>query len=286
MEEYTLLDTSEVTKKGLRKVMNKLSGMLMLYMLSQAVIMLILTIVMGIYIVVSSLASESATNIQDYIDYGGWIFLISFVLSMFVILLYRKKEIFTVDLKKKDKHMTPKEFLKIICFFMAASFVGSMLVYAIECIASSFGFTFSKIITDDVINLPGTMTIYVCLIGPILEEIVFRGAVLRMLEGYGKIFAIIISSLMFSLIHGNIGQSVNAFLLGLVMSYVTLEYSIKWSMLLHIINNYIFAYLLEGYMELSKAVLPQFIYYGMFISALGTAIALSIWKREKISEYI
>jgi membrane protease YdiL (CAAX protease family) len=79
--------------------------------------------------------------------------------------------------------------------------------------------------------------LYIALIGPILEEIVFRAGVMRQLEPYGKNFAIVMSAILFGLYHLILWQAVFAVLSGLVLGYAAMRYSLKWSIVLHIANN-------------------------------------------------
>ncbi|MDR2973658.1 MAG: CPBP family intramembrane metalloprotease [Propionibacteriaceae bacterium] len=81
------------------------------------------------------------------------------------------------------------------------------------------------------------MVAYVCLFGPIIEEVVFRGAILRHLAPFGANFAIVTQALLFSLYHMNWNQGVFTFFLGLVFGYVALRFSLKWSVALHVLNN-------------------------------------------------
>lgn len=61
----------------------------------------------------------------------------------------------------------------------------------------------------------------VCIIAPIIEEVIFRGIILNgMLKRYNPSTAIIISSLLFALIHGNLHQEINAFLLALIIGCI------------------------------------------------------------------
>lgn len=75
-------------------------------------------------------------------------------------------------------------------------------------------------------------------VGPLAEEVFSRGFLLSALAPYGKGFAIIVSSLFFSLGHTSLIKVASTFLLGLVLGYVTLKTgSIKTSFVLHAINN-------------------------------------------------
>jgi membrane protease YdiL (CAAX protease family) len=82
-----------------------------------------------------------------------------------------------------------------------------------------------------------SMIIYTCIIAPIAEEFIYRGAVLRGLEKYGKKFAILVSAMLFGLMHGNFYQVFMAIGVGIILGYLATEYSIKLTIILHIINN-------------------------------------------------
>jgi hypothetical protein len=65
----------------------------------------------------------------------------------------------------------------------------------------------------------------------------FRGAVMRALQPYGRSFAIVVSSLLFAVYHLNFFQLPFTFLAGLLLAYCAMHFSLKWSILLHILNN-------------------------------------------------
>ena len=78
---------------------------------------------------------------------------------------------------------------------------------------------------------------YAVVIGPFIEEVVFRGAIMRFLMPYGINFAIVTQALLFGLYHMNFWQSLFAFCVGLVLGYVAARFSLKWAVALHILNN-------------------------------------------------
>ena len=93
--------------------------------------------------------------------------------------------------------------------------------------------------TFDFSSLSGWLFLfYVCLIGPIFEEVLFRGAILRTLNRYNRYFAIIASALIFGLFHLYLEQGAHAFVLGLVLAYASLKTdSLMVPILLHIFHN-------------------------------------------------
>ena len=72
----------------------------------------------------------------------------------------------------------------------------------------------------------------------LLEEMVFRGYVLRTLRPYGDRTAILVSSLLFALMHGNVLQVPFAFIVGLVLGYVAVQTDNIWlAVVIHFGNN-------------------------------------------------
>lgn len=125
------------------------------------------------------------------------------------------------------------------------------LVLALSCQAFSRFYDFgvwettgrvvsSNLTSFGVVDTPLSLmsiAVYSCLWGPVVEEVAFRGVILTSLKRYGKIFAIVTSSLFFALLHGNLSQGVFTFGLGLVLGYAACEFSLIWSIGLHIFSN-------------------------------------------------
>ena len=83
----------------------------------------------------------------------------------------------------------------------------------------------------------GSMMLYAGLCGPICEELVFRGFILRRLQPLGTKLAIVVSAVLFACAHGNVIQTPFAFITGLLLGYIAVHYGIKWSIAAHIFNN-------------------------------------------------
>lgn len=82
--------------------------------------------------------------------------------------------------------------------------------------------------------------ICVSIYAPLFEEWLCRGMVLRgmLANGMKPVKAIIISALVFAIIHANPWQAIPAFLLGLLFGYVYYKTgSLKLTMLMHFANN-------------------------------------------------
>ena len=84
-----------------------------------------------------------------------------------------------------------------------------------------------------------TLLLYVSILTPIVEEVVFRGFVLDVAsEKYGDWFAIFISALLFALVHLEAISVINAFIGGLIYGYVRIRTGSLWpSIILHFLWN-------------------------------------------------
>lgn len=77
------------------------------------------------------------------------------------------------------------------------------------------------------------------LLPAILEEMIYRGYILRILSKYGNVFAVVVSSVLFALMHGNILQIPFAFIVGLTCGYIVIKTGRIWiSMMIHFLNNF------------------------------------------------
>ncbi|MGN0647228.1 MAG: lysostaphin resistance A-like protein [Oscillospiraceae bacterium] len=80
--------------------------------------------------------------------------------------------------------------------------------------------------------------LYACLIAPITEELVFRGVFLKNMSRVSQRFGIFTSALFFALAHQNIPQGVLAFLLGILLGYITIKHnSLVPAMIVHFVVN-------------------------------------------------
>ncbi len=81
----------------------------------------------------------------------------------------------------------------------------------------------------------------IVIIAPILEELIFRGMILRGLAGNYKVkTSILLSATLFSIIHLNLAQIPNAFFLGIIFAIIMIHTrNILYVIIYHAINNFI-----------------------------------------------
>lgn len=82
--------------------------------------------------------------------------------------------------------------------------------------------------------------IYIVLLAPIFEEILFRKLICDPIVKYGQGMAVIVSGLVFGLFHLNFNQFFYAFLLGCFLAFIYVKTgNIKYSIILHMMINFV-----------------------------------------------
>jgi len=141
---------------------------------------------------------------------------------------------------KKKKYFATKEKMNI------GSFIGCFALMAlITAIIGIISLVFKlKIESNDNSILPDYPTLYLnmtlfstIIIAPIIEEMIFRGVIMNDLKEYGYKTAIIINSVLFGLAHTEIEKVIITIFLGIIFSYVAYRYSLRYSILLHMVWN-------------------------------------------------
>lgn len=115
----------------------------------------------------------------------------------------------------------------------------------------------------------------------VIEEFALRGVVLGALKPFGKGFAVIISAVLFGLLHGNLEQIPFAFLVGLYLGFITVKTgSIVPAVVLHFYNNLssvVFSFITDG----ANATLSQFLYlFYLLIMLVFGVIGLFVLRKE------
>lgn len=104
------------------------------------------------------------------------------------------------------------------CLFMVAgSMVGNVVTSTIEALTGNPTETVTDAIGDANIFLA---LLFVGVLAPVAEELIFRKALIDGLSRYGEGAAVLASGLVFGLAHGNFSQCFYAFGLGLVFGYI------------------------------------------------------------------
>ncbi|BDR54147.1 hypothetical protein KIMH_02580 [Bombiscardovia apis] len=141
---------------------------------------------------------------------------------------------------RAEHKMTPLVFWGAVALLFTGQSISTIYDTGFTWVTQQLHLTASTT-TEAIEAASGTlaMFVYASFFGPIVEEIIFRGVIMNALKRYGKVFAIVTSAAMFGFFHSDLSQGLFAFCVGLVLGYVACEYSIFWSIVLHVFNNLI-----------------------------------------------
>lgn len=229
-------------------------------------------------------ADTTSAAIDDLIyATGGRISLMGLLISGLYVMLSQRKTLVPLLRRKSAHTMSFSSLALVIVLLFAAQSVFSLVFAATEHIANRLGYTALEVMASEPTDL--SYLLYAALLGPIMEEIVFRGVLLNGLIGYGKTFAITISAILFAIFHADVAQGTFALFCGLILGYVAVEYSLKWAIFIHIFNNFAISTVLSGALarlpgEMQHAAGLLFIVLGL----LGGALVL-LGQRKQIGAY-
>ena len=171
------------------------------------------------------LSIDPKGDVTGFLTTMGYILLILFDIIVAIYLYLRNK--------RKEKKVKVANYFPIVYLGIGMAVVLNMLIFL---------FNLNNEMAD--------LNIYLAIlssgiIGPILEEILFRYVFLNRLRNFFTMRnAILLSSLVFALLHGNIITMIYAFIMGFIFAYVYVKYdNIKVSIMCHIGANTIVIFL-------------------------------------------
>lgn len=197
------------------------------------------------------------------------------------LLVYYRKDSLLEPMLALGKRPSAGMFAGCICLMMLAQILFSAIAAGAEATANQLGYSFmSSIEAATGTSKTLSMFLYAGIFGPVIEEIIYRGFLMKSLQKYGKTFAILVSAAVFGLMHGNPLQSIFAFMVGLVFGYAAMEYSIYFSILLHVLNNLLFGDVLTKLIE-RLPVGGQNLVYIIVVGGLAAAGCVVAFRHRK-----
>ena len=215
------------------------------------------------------------------IQQTGWFSVFSYAMTMLTPILFFYFLIVKNDRKKLSFDFSTKPFRVYLLIF--PMMFGMMLIadYTTQLIPTTGGFLgeiyklyeaeFAKLLMS-----PVSLILMTVILAPILEEILFRGIIMKgMVNNNVKpATAIIVSALIFGAVHFNPWQFAGASLLGLVLGLVYYKTkSLLMPILLHAFNNLLSALMMmysesETFSELFKINKELALVFGVVIFAI------------------
>ena len=284
------LDLRNSDEKSQRKMVKKETGKVARRVLFYNLILIGVVLLFTIFQSVGFLlqfpdlepTAQAEASFMERIGSSGISSIAGVLVGVVLYFLWERKAGTHREIFCSKKKMRPLVFLGFLAVFMMVQLLSSVASVGMEGLFQLFGYTMA----DSAAAATGpsstlSMFLYVGIAGPVAEELIYRGFVMRRLEKYGSFFAILFSSLLFGIMHGNLAQIFFAAAAGLIFGYLAMEYSIVWSILLHILNNLVFSDLLSRFTEGLPEAAANLISYG--IMGIFTVIACVFLYKKKDS---
>ncbi len=228
-------------RKQLRRSFNPVSWSLVVYYIIMNVAV---SAVVFVDAMIREIRALLAGDMLDPMDMLGsvmsnaWGYLLAVGVGLIILLCWKGTGFWKHEIWAKGKPMTPGRFFAILAVFLGCQMAATIGSTVLELILNLFGLSAMTAVESASPSMDTlSMFLYVAVVAPVSEELLFRGLIQRLMMPHGKKLAIFCSAFLFGIFHGNLIQTPYAFLVGLVLGYVAAEYSIAWAMLLHLINN-------------------------------------------------
>lgn len=223
------------------------------------------------------------TDLEEIVATNAWGYLAACAVGYLILRLWKKKEFCRETIWQKGRPMTLSAFFGLLCVFSSGQMVFQLVATGLEWLLNFVGLSLLESIEMASGSAESvSMFLYMCLFAPVFEEILFRGLILRSLLPHGKRFAILVSAVLFGVFHGNLAQIPYAFAVGLVLGYVTVEYSIAWAMALHLFNNLILGDALTWVLSSLPGTLGDVAFMGIMILFSVAALIILVAKAEDV----
>ena len=206
-----------------------------------------------------------------------------------ILVFYKKQKIaFLPTVKTHRQTLSLKQVAIIIILLLGCQFVFNQVANVFEVALHVIGFSAKKEVDLATVGHHSIMYfLYAAFMGPLVEELVMRGGIAYRLQKYGKVFSIIFSAIVFGFFHMNFVQGVFAFLVGIMLAYIAIEYSFGWAVFFHVLNNFGFNLILGTFMTsmVGEAQAETISLTVMSIAAVASVILLGMYRKQ-IIQYV
>lgn len=219
-------------RKSLRKTSNRVGGGMLLFIVFTTVISMILMAMT----VTSGSSSLNLSTVMLYVINAIASLVGEFIVAAIIMAMCKTN----INKAVKIKSVSIGDTVKYTLAAMGFVYVFNLLLSFMNINLSMFGFE-NKV--SDYGSTSGTAEniiyfIAIAVVPPIIEEFLFRGAILGSLRKHGDALAIVVSAVMFGFAHSNFIQTPVTFLTGLVLAYLTVKTnSLIPAIIVHFVNN-------------------------------------------------
>jgi membrane protease YdiL (CAAX protease family) len=165
--------------------------------------------------------------------------LISYVLTMGItFVIIHLKRLNRQETSNYDFGIGSIKIILLLCFATVAIQIGIIVPITSQIPMPDI---MQKILLDNESSTVVYSFITIVIAAPILEELIFRGIILNgLLKSYSPLKSIIISSLLFGLVHLNPWQFIGASIIGILTGWVYFKTNkLTLSIIIHMTNNFL-----------------------------------------------
>lgn len=145
------------------------------------------------------------------------------------------------DITPDDK-LTPPEIARIVILIFGAMYISNFFGVILTTLIGAIK---QQPVINPIMSMFNTdigsiicMFVFGCVLSPIVEEVIFRKVLFKPISVFGYRKAIIFTSIMFGIFHGNLSQAPYAIVIGIILAYTVVRTgNIKLACILHIIVN-------------------------------------------------
>jgi len=258
--------------------------------------LLLLGIQLGLGLIIGVL--QYIFNISENSPIAGVLYILTSVISFVIVLL--------IGFKKTKQNFNEVFKINNVSFFLWIATIVFSIGFVILSSELDNIFYYFLPMPEWFTGLFGTLMvgqpliisiIYIGLVAALSEELFFRGLILDgFSRNYSKSKAIIVSAILFGIIHLNPWQFISAFIMGLIMAWILIESKSIWLCIyFHLFNN-----LLYTITERNRELIPikgfnnafqtsiefqplWFTLSGLLILSIGTIMLIKGFKKAKTS---
>lgn len=260
---YGLTPETFEERRNIKKVANTIGAALLIVLAASEVIVFVLRFILNIFNLWNTktlaFTSDPAFNEIFNTVFSTVMFTLPFIIC-FKISGVRVSGLIRFRLPAK-KDILPYLFLGI-----AFCAIANITVSYMGSIFSMFGINYDVDYGENPQGILGFMLTFIstAIIPPLVEEFACRGIMLGSLKKYGNSFAVLTSAIVFGIMHGNFQQMPFAFLVGLILGFVTVKTGSIWpAVAIHAFNNAFSV--LHDYIFANSAQLTKSIGYLVFL---------------------
>ena len=269
-------------KRDLRKTVNGLGALLLIFFGLEFLIVIILEVILAI---TGNSDDLLEMNVLYMLESGLVSTIIFFVASLIYCLIKRVDFGAVFPFKKVGGAM----LYRLCVIGISISLMSNYVVDLLNNSLGLFGVENNGGVFDTADNPDVLMYFLVVAIIPaFVEEFAFRGVVMGMLRPYSEGLAILVSSATFALMHGNFVQMPFTFCVGLVLGYIDIiSGSLLPSIIVHFLNNGLSVLydVLTAYGLLSET--SAYMWYGAVYAATGILAFIAAYRiiKDKDSRF-